>query len=110
MNSLIGIPSLYRTIQPPDNPSRLPAVVVRPQLPAVIAPNPNSHSPGRSLKRLTLGVYEAAPPEVHDVAMASSFLEFPLGYLRGVLLAAYQWAEKFLSPERSPEATIDLYI
>jgi hypothetical protein len=33
-----------------------------------------------------------------------------LDYLRGTLIAAYQWAQKFLSLEEKPAPKVDLYV
>jgi hypothetical protein len=110
MNSVIGVSSLHGNIQPPGNPDQLPAVVVRPHLPSAEPSKPTGHSPRQTLKRLMPDSYEPVCCDVPDVQTFCSVLEFPLGYLRGVLLAAYRWAEKFLSPSESPEPTIDLYV
>jgi len=52
---------------------------------------------------------ESLSSNVVDLEYFRSIFLFPLDYLRGTLIAAYQWAQKLLSPEDRLSPKFDIY-
>lgn len=113
----ISVGQQYSNGFPVINQEQLPAVMVRSLPEAVDASNarqkrvyiPDS-STQRYLKPLDPDSQELLSSDVIDLAYFRSIFLFPLDYLRRTLIAAYQWAQKLLSPEDRPSPRVDLYV
>ena len=117
MNHSISVSSAYTSSLPLIKREQLPAVVVR-NLPdsvdttrarqkrVCVADTSNQ----QCLKPLPRDSQEALTSNVIDLAYFRSVFLFPLDYLRGTLIAPYQWAQKFLSLEEKPAPKVDLYV
>ena len=117
MNHPISVKSAYTNILPPINREQLPAVVVRTLPESVDASRARQKracvadtSHQQCLKPLIRDSQEALTSNVIDLDYFRSVFLFPLDYLRGTLIAAYQWAQKFLSLEEKPAPKVDLYV
>jgi hypothetical protein len=117
MNHPISVKSAYTNILPPINREQLPAVVVRTLPESVDASRARQKracvadtSHQQCLKPLIRDSQEALTSNVIDLDYFRSVFLFPLAYLRGTLIAAYQWAQKFLSLEEKPAPKVDLYV
>ena len=117
MNHPISVRSAYISSLPPINREQLPALVVRTPPESVDASRARQKracvadtSNQQCLKPLIRGSQEALTSNVIDLDYFRSVFLFPLDYLRGTLIAAYQWAQKFLSLEEKPAPKVDLYV
>ena len=117
MNHPISIRSAYISSLPPINREQLPAVVVRTLPDSVDTTRARQKrvcisdtSNQQCLKPLIRDSQEFLTSNVIDLEYFRSLFLFPLDYLRGSLIAAYQWAHKFLSLEEKPAPKVDLYV
>jgi hypothetical protein len=118
MNHPISVKSAYTNILPPINRDQLPAVVVRTLPESVDASRARQKracvadtSHQQCLKPLIQDSQESLTPNVIDLEYFRSLFLFPLDYLRGTLIAAYQWAQQLLSVEEDrPSLKVDLYV
>ena len=111
------IRSAYSSV-PLINREQLPAVVLR-TLPDSVDPSRVGQKRicvadtlnEQCLKAFDRGLQETLASNVIDLAYVRSLFLFPLDYLRGTLIAAYEWAQKLLSAEedRLP-LKVDLYV
>ena len=117
MNHPIGLRTAYSGL-PLINREHLPAVVLRTLPDSVdashvgqkrirVADTPNQHG----LKPLARDLQEPITSNVIDLGYVRSIFFFPLDYLRGTLIAAYEWAQKLLSAEEDRRPVkVDLYV
>jgi len=117
VNHPIGVTSAYNSM-PAINREQLPAVVVRTLPDSVDTSHARQKrvcvadtSNQQCLKPLDRDLQEPLTSNVVDLEYFRSIFLFPLDYLRGTLIAAYEWAQNLLSVEEdrlSPK--IDLYV
>ena len=118
MNHPICAKSAYTNILPPINREQLPAVVVRTLPESVDASRARQKRPcvadtsnQQCLKPLIRDSQEFLTSNVIDLEYFRSLFLFPLDYLRGSLIVAYEWAQKLLSVEEDrPSLKVDLYV
>ena len=118
MNHPISVTSQYSNGLPAINREQLPAVVIR-SLPESVdvsrarqkrdtIPDSSNQQNLRPLDRNSRD--EILTSNVIDLQYFRSIFLFPLDYLRGTLIAPYQWAQKLLSVEERPSPKVDLYV
>ncbi len=117
MNHPVGIRSAYTSL-PLVHREQLPAVVLR-TLPDSVDPSRVGQKKvcvadardQHCLKPLDRDLREPLAANVIDLDYVRTLFLFPLDYLRGTLIAAYQWAQNLLSAEedRMP-VNVDLYV
>lgn len=117
MSHPASIRSAYSSV-PLINREQLPAVVLRTlpdsvdasrvgQKRVCVADTPNQ----QCLKPLTRDLEEPLTSNVIDLDYFRSVFLFPLNYLRGTLIAAYEWAQKLLSMEEDRlSPNVDIYV
>lgn len=117
VNHAVSVTSLYSNSFPAINREQLPSVVVR-SLPEPIDALPARQkrarlpdSPSQQyLKSVGRNSQEPLSSNIIDLECFRSIFLFPLDYLRGTLIAAYQWAQKLLSVEDRQSSGVDLYV
>jgi hypothetical protein len=117
VNHPVGIRSSYSGL-PLVHQEQLPAVVLR-TLPDSVDPSRVGQKKvcvadardQHCLKPLDRDLREPLAANVIDLDYVRTLFLFPLDYLRGTLIAAYQWAQNLLSAEedRMP-VNVDLYV
>ena len=118
MNHPIPISSSYTSGLPPINREQLPTVIVRTLPDSVDTTRARQKrvcvsdtSNQQCLRPLSRDSYEALTSTVIDLEYFRSIFLFPLDYLRGTLIAAYEWAQELLSVEEDrPSPKVDLYV
>ena len=117
MNHSVGVSSAYSNL-PSISRELLPAVVLR------MPPESVDASPTRQkklcisdtlnqqcLKPLARDLEEPLTSNIIDLDYFRSVFLFPLNYLRGTLIAAYEWAQKLLSMEEDGlSPNVDIYV
>jgi hypothetical protein len=117
VNHPLSVTSQYEYSLPAVNRKYLPAVAVH-SLPQAV----NSDQSGRKrayilnappqqyLKPLDEDSKDPFSSRVVDLGYLRSIFLYPLGYVRGSLIAAYQWAQGLLPLDDSPSPKVDLYV
>jgi hypothetical protein len=112
-----SIRSAYSSV-PLINREQLPAVVLR-TLPESVDASPTRQKKvcisdtlnQQCLKPLARDLEEPLTSNVIDLDYFRSVFLFPLNYLRGTLIAAYEWAQKLLSMEEDRlSPNVDIYV
>ncbi len=119
MDQSLTIASQFPNNLPSINREQLPAVVVR-SLPQFISADQSEgkrayvlNTPTQPyLRPLDLESEQQEPisPKVLDLEFFRSLFLFPLSYLRGTLIAAYQRARDLLSLKEGSSSRVDLYV
>jgi len=117
VNYPIGVRSAYDGWAPVQR-EQLPAVVLRMPPESVDASRTKQKKVCISdtlnqqcLKPLDQDLQEPLTSNVIDLEYVRTFFLFPLSYLRGTLIAAYEWAQQLLSTQEDRVSpNVDIYV